>query len=258
MRAWKRWLFKCQLPQDLWVLAVEKAQSDLLLFLPVGIRGKWAGATGNSRLGWFGGLWSPWLHGGRKVSVSWALQRLANVDYTTFTRRKDVIPTFCCCCFWSCLIMCGWKEDKVYSALLYASERQLRRKACLHMSGKAEVNLDWSWTQKGVGVVLCSPALRDSTNGLIIALTSCLLFFFFERYCSVSSASCPLRNMFNSLQLPWFCLSDTICLYPPALQSHSQLLGWGHSTSGIGDFLQSFMFPWSQQPKGILKRWNFW
>lgn len=180
MRAWKRWLFKCQLPQDLWVLAVEKAQSDLLLFLPVGIRGKWAGATGNSRLGWFGGLWSPWLHGGRKVSVSWALQRLANVDYTTFTRRKDVIPTFCCCCFWSCLIMCGWKEDKVYSALLYASERQLRRKACLHMSGKAEVNLDWSWTQKGVGVVLCSPALRDSTNGLIIALTSCLLFFFLK------------------------------------------------------------------------------
>lgn len=40
--------------------------------------------------------------------------------------------------------MCGWKEDKVCSALFSASGRQLRRKAYLLMSGKAEVNLDWS------------------------------------------------------------------------------------------------------------------
>lgn len=84
--------------------------------------------------------------------------------------------------------------------------------------------------------MLCPPALRGFTDGLIIALTSSLLFF--ERYFSVSSASCPseIRSI-NSLQLPWFCLGDTNCLYTPALQSHSQLLGWGHSTSGVGDFL---------------------
>lgn len=48
----------------------------------------------SSRWGWFWGLRSPWLHAGMEVSVSWALQRLVNVDYTTFTRRQDVLSTF--------------------------------------------------------------------------------------------------------------------------------------------------------------------
>jgi len=64
------------------------------------------------------------------------------VDYTTFTRRQDVISTFFF--FWSSLTVCGWKEDKVCSSLFSTSERQLRRKACLLMSGEAEVNLDRS------------------------------------------------------------------------------------------------------------------
>lgn len=57
------------------------------------------------------------------------------MDYTTFARRQEVPSAFL-----SSLTIYGWKEDKVYSAFS-ASERQLRRKVCLHMSGEAEVNL---------------------------------------------------------------------------------------------------------------------
>lgn len=47
-------------PRNIWVLAVKRAQSDLLLLsLLVRIHGKWAGATGGHQAGWFGGQGPP-------------------------------------------------------------------------------------------------------------------------------------------------------------------------------------------------------
>lgn len=158
----------------------------------------------SSRWGWFWGLRSPWLHAGMEVSVSWALQRLVNVDYTTFTRRQDVLSTFFFF-FWSSLTMCGWKEDKVCSALFSASGRQLRRKAYLLMSGKAEVNLDWSWLKKVWG-----SAMSSSTERFHRWAHHCFNFIatFFWKVLLCLFCFLPLRNTFNqfpatALVLPW-------------------------------------------------------
>lgn len=107
------------------------------------------------RLGWFGGQGPPTFMVVRNVSVPWALQRLAHVGSTTFARRQEVPSTFL-----SYLTMCGWKEDKVGSALFSARERQPKRKVCFHMSKEAEVSLHWPWLRKAWSGVRSSSTER--------------------------------------------------------------------------------------------------
>lgn len=204
MRARKRWLFKCQFPQDLWVLAVEKAQSDLLLSLLVWICGKWAGATSKQQVGVVLGaeipLTSRWYG---SVSVLSFTEVGQCGLYYIYKKAGRAVHFFCF--FWSSLTMCGWKEDKVCSALFSASGRQLRRKAYLLMSGKAEVNLDWSWLKKVWG-----SAMSSSTERFHRWAHHCFNFIatFFWKVLLCLFCFLPLRNTFNqfpatALVLPW-------------------------------------------------------